>query len=179
MHADLKNTPMGEDVAGTKKQAENPRARAQQAPGGPPAAAAGPGAEIETQTEVVETTTTAETEPVGEVGEAMVQLLARRAALPRKVVDAIERALEAKRWSYCRDTKQRVYEDDHRAQMEAAKLYLEYVVGRPVERELVVTDGKGQGFSLDDLMASSALRRALTRRLQMAEGGVFGNGGAP
>lgn len=139
------------------------------APAGPPP---GPAGETETHAEVVETVTQGEAEPVGTAGEAMVALLARRAALPRKVIDAIERGLEARKWSWDPGTKSRVYDHDHGTQLKAATLYLEYVVGRPAERELVVTDGKGQGFSLDDLMASSALRRALARRLALADASV-------
>lgn len=150
------------------------RAHAHAADTGPAGAAppAPPAVDTETQTALVETLTDAEADPVGTAGEAMVALLARRASLPRKVIDAIERGLAAKKWSWDPGSKQRVYDDDVNAQLKAATLYLEYVVGRPVERELVVTNGKGEGFSLDELMSSSALRRALARRLEAAERGV-------
>lgn len=150
---------MGDKMNGeTQKGADEPRARAQPDPEPAPA---GPGVEIETQSGAVETVA----EPLGD----MVAQLASRPGMGGKVVEAIERALTAKRWSFCRDTKQRIYEDDHRAQMDAAKLYLEYVVGRPVERSLVVTSKQGNGFDWDELMASPALRRALARRLETAE----------
>lgn len=158
---------MSGEVSESQNGADTIRARAQPDEAAPPPAP--PGAENETQIEVVETVTRATVTPDGNAGEAMVGLLARRAALPRKVIDAIERALEAKRWSFDRKTNQRIYEDDHRAQLEAAKLYLEYVVGRPVERELVMTNGQGEGGTLDEFMASPALRRALARRLEIAE----------
>lgn len=154
-----------------QKQPDEDRARAHTPHGQPPP---GPDADNGTQTDVIETVTNAEAEPVGEAGEAMVALLARRAALPGKAIDAIERALGAKKWSWCKETNSRIYEDDHRAQMEAAKLYLEYVVGRPAERALVITNGNGSSITLDELMASPALRRALARKIESA-----GTGGVP
>lgn len=150
----------------TQNQGDNLRARAHTPEAGP-APSGRPAGEIETHTEVVETVTRTEVEPTA--GEAMVGLLARRAALPRKVIDAIERALGAKKWSWDKVTNSRLYEDDHRAQLDAAKLYLEYVVGKPAERELVMTDGNGEAVNLDDVLGSAALRRALARRLEAAE----------
>lgn len=158
----------------SKKGEEEPRARAQP-DSGPPAP--GPAPDTETQTELIETVTTDESEVVEDAGAEMVQLLSRRKALRRKAVDAVERAMDAKKWSWCRATNSRVYEDDHATQLRAATLYLEYVVGKPAERALVLTNTKGEGITLDELMASPALRRALARKLETTESGGVQKGG--
>lgn len=90
-------------------------------------------------------------------------------ALIDEVDRAIRRALHAVRWRWDHKTKSEVEDEDHRSQIEAAKLIFAYGAGLPLQRSISVTLEKDAfGEMKTALRESPALLGALEREVEKA-----------